>query len=218
MLASLALHALILLCLASYRHAEPARMAPPPLTAHLKPKPPPEPPKVELPPPQPLARSIAKPQPRLVPVQSPAPVLAMEPQKQSAESPAFVVPAAPPQAAAPAQASARADLQPAASGPDSGSIARFRLELMEIARRYKRYPRIAQDNNWEGRVELRIVFAENGAMTSVTVKKGAGRAVLDEAAQAMIRSAQAQASVPPSLRGHAFTLEIPVDFSLKDER
>ena len=217
MLASLALHALILLCLASYRHAEPARMAPPPLTAHLKPKPPPEPPKVELPPPQPLARSIAKPQPRLVPVPSPAPVLAMEPQKQSAESPAFVVPAAPPQAAAPAQASARADLQPAASGPDSGSIARFRLELMEIARRYKRYPRIAQDNNWEGRVELRIVFAENGAISSMTVKKSASRVVLDDEAQAMIRTAKSKVSIPPALRGRAFTLEIPVDFFLREE-
>jgi len=48
------------------------------------------------------------------------------------------------------------------SGPDPGTVARFRLELMEIARRYKRYPRIAQDNNWEGRVELRIAFAESG--------------------------------------------------------
>jgi outer membrane biosynthesis protein TonB len=50
------------------------------------------------------------------------------------------------------------------------------------------------------------------------VKKGAGRAVLDDAAQAMIRSAQAQAAIPPALRGKAFVLEIPVDYSLKDER
>jgi TonB family protein len=45
------------------------------------------------------------------------------------------------------------------------------------------YPRIAQDNNWEGRVELRIAFAENGSISSLTVK-GAGRAALDDAAQA----------------------------------
>ena len=89
---------------------------------------------------------------------------------------------------------------------------------MEIARRYKRYPRIAQDNNWEGRVELRIAFAENGSISSLTVKKGAGRAVLDDAAQAMIRSAQAQATIPPALRGKAFTLEIAVDFFLKEEK
>jgi protein TonB len=88
---------------------------------------------------------------------------------------------------------------------------------MEIARRYKRYPRIAQDNNWEGRVELRVAFAENGALASVTVKKGAGRTVLDEEAQAMIRRAQPHPSIPPALRGKAFNLEIPVDFFLKDE-
>ena len=88
---------------------------------------------------------------------------------------------------------------------------------MDIARRYKRYPRIAQDNNWEGRVELRIAFAESGALAALTVKKSSGRAVLDEQAQAMIRSAQPQATIPPALRGRAFVLEIPVDFFLKDE-
>ena len=66
-------------------------------------------------------------------------------------------------------------------------------------------------------MELRIAFAENGAISSLTVKKGAGRAVLDEAAQAMIRSAQPQATIPPALRGKAFILEIPVDFFLKDD-
>ena len=135
------------------------------------------------------------------------------------EAPALVVPPAPaqpvPQPAAPV---ARTEIQapPAASGPDPGTVARFRLELMDVARRYKRYPRIAQDNGWEGRVELRIAFSESGAVSSMTVKKSAGRAVLDDEAQAMLRSAQAQVTVPPALRGKAFVLEIPVDFSLKD--
>ena len=105
----------------------------------------------------------------------------------------------------------------AASGPDPGTVAQFRLELMDIARRYKKYPRIAQDNSWEGRVELRIVIGEDGAIASLSVKKGAGRAVLDDEAQAMIRTAKSKAAIPPGLRGKAFTLEIPVDFFLKDE-
>jgi protein TonB len=143
-------------------------------------------------------------------------VIAVESAPRAAE-PGPVVPAVAPQPASPPQAASRLEPQ-AAPGPDPGSVARFRLELMEIARRYKRYPRIAQDNNWEGRVELRVVFAENGAMSALTVKKSAGRAVLDEEAQAMIRSAQAQAAVPAALRGKAFTLEIPVEFSLQDAR
>ena len=92
-------------------------------------------------------------------------------------------------------------------GPDPGTVARYRLELMDVARRYKRYPRIAQDNNWEGRVELRIAIGEDGAISSLTVKKGAGRAVLDEEAQAMIRTAKARAAIPPGLRGKAFTID-----------
>jgi len=221
-LCSLALHALILLCLPYFRDSGRLRAVLPNLTARLQvPKPPPEPPKVEpLPPPRlpvvrpaPSSAPAAKAQPQQAPVAvAPTPVLSMEP-KQSAE-PAFTVPAAP------AQPAPRVDAQPslaAASGPDPGSVARFRLDLMDIAKRYKRYPRIAQDNNWEGRVELRIAYNEAGAISSLSVKKGAGRAVLDDEAQAMIRSAQPQLTIPPALRGKAFVLEIPVEFFLKDE-
>jgi protein TonB len=218
-LASLVLHALILYFLPYFKEIRQSRVPLPPLTAHLaKPKPPPEPPKIEPPPPlprSPVIRPAARPQPQ--PAAAPAapaptPLLSVEPQKQAAE-PALTVPAAT------APSAARFEAAPAAaSGPDPGTIARFRLELMDIARRYKRYPRIAQDNNWEGRVELRIAFAESGAISSMTVKKGSGRAVLDEEAQSMIRSAQPQATLPPALRGKAFVLEIPVDFFLKEER
>lgn len=214
LLGSLALHALILACLSVFRDSMPSRMAPPPITAHLaKPKPPPEPQTAEPLPPLPAPRPSAR-APRPSPAPAPAPVLAVEPARQAAES-APVAPAVPARPAPPPQATARVE-SPAATGPDPGSVARFRLELMDLARRYKRYPRIAQDNNWEGRVELRVVFAESGAMSALTVKKSAGRAVLDEEAQAMIRSAQPQVAVPQALRGRAFTLEIPVEFSLKD--
>lgn len=222
LLCSLALHAFLLLLLSWLREGSPLRApAPPPLTAHLaKPRPPPEPPKVEPPPPPPPVQRAARPQPQAqaapAPVPAPpAPALSVEAPKAPAE-PAFVVPAYPTLPTPPARAET-APTPAASSGPDPGSVARFRLELMEIARRYKRYPRIAQDNNWEGRVELRIAFAESGAMSSITVKKGTGRAVLDEEAQAMIRAAQPQASIPPALRGKAFTLEIPVDFFLRDD-
>jgi TonB family protein len=229
LLASFVLHVLVLYALPMLK--ESIRVPARPLTAHLA-KPTVAPARMEpqqqrpLQPPLPprqapaakAARQAAAPEPV-----AKAPVLSVEPAQQAAE-PVPALPAAPP-ASAPQAPSARADVAPAsapalaaASGPDPGSIARYRLELMEIARRYKRYPRIAQDNNWEGRVDLRIAFAENGSISSLTVKKGAGRAVLDDAAQGMIRSAQAQATIPPALRGKAFTLEIAVDFFLKEEK
>jgi protein TonB len=219
-LGSLALHVLMLYLLPLLGEAQPARPAPQPLTAQLvRPKPPPpELPRTEPQPPAPV-RNAAKPRPAPAPASPPsvpAPVLALESPKAPAEPPAFVVPPAPPPSAAPVQTPAAPAV--AAGAPDPGNMARFRLELMEIARRYKRYPRLAQDNNWEGRVELRVAFTENGTLQALTVTRSAGRAVLDEAAQSMIRSALPQLSVPQALRGKPFALEIPVDFSLKDER
>ena len=222
--ASLALHALLLLLLPALKEAQ-RRIPAPALTARLAKEkaPDPAPARVEPPVqapvrPQPVPVTKAAPQP----APQAAPILSVEPAKQAA-APAFVVPSPPAALApvAPAAPAARVELSSAApavaGGPDPGTVARFRLELMDLARRYKRYPRIAQDNNWEGRVELRIAFAENGAISALTVKKSAGRAVLDDEAQAMIRSAQPQAAIPPALRGRAFALEIAVDFFLKDE-
>lgn len=135
----------------------------------------------------------------------------------------FAVPAAPdaPPSTAQQAPSARAESQAAVQapgGPEAGTVAQFRLELMDLARRYKKYPRIAQDNNWEGRVELRIAIGEDGAISSLSVKKGSGRAVLDDEAQAMIRTAKSKATIPGALRGKAFIIEIPVDFFLKEEK
>lgn len=219
LLVSLLLHGLLLVLLPMLREARPSKFLPPPLSARLaEPKPLPAPTKVEpaTPPRAPQPRAAARPpRPAPVPAVPPAPILAAQPAKPEVEAAAGVPAAAP--RAAPSPAAARPGSAPAAAaGPDPASVARFRLELMDLARRYKRYPRIAQENNWEGRVELRITYAESGALTSMTVKKSAGRAVLDDEALAMIRSAQAQATVPPALRGSAFTLEIPVEFSLKD--
>jgi protein TonB len=220
-LASLFLHALIFTILPMLREAYLERPSPPPLKAQLaKPKPAPEPPKAEPPPAPPAPRQAARPQPRPAPqpaLPQPSPVPAVEAAKPAAEPSSATAPPAP--AASPAPPAARVEPPPAvAAGPDPGSLARFRLELMEVARRYKRYPRIAQDNNWEGRVELRVAFGESGAMSSLTVRKSAGRTVLDDEAQAMIRSALPQVAMPPALRGKAFALDLAVDFSLKEER
>ena len=192
MAGSLTLHLAVLLVLPLLRDAHRARAVPPPLTARLaKPKPPePASPKIE-PPAQPAVRPRPEPVAKAVPQPAPVPaaparILSVEPAKQAVEPAALVVPAGP--VASPPVAP---QVQ-AASGPDPGTVAQFRLELMDIARRYKKYPRIAQDNSWEGRVELRIVIGEDGAISSLSVKKGAGRAVLDDEAQAMIRTAKSR--------------------------
>jgi protein TonB len=227
-LGSLALHALVFAAVSLWRDPGALRApAPPALKAQLvqaKPPPPPPSPAKSEPPPPVRAAPAAKSAPPQAP--QPAPKAAPAPRPEAAKPAAEAAPvaSAPPPAPAPpapapavaARVESAAAPAAAASGPDPGSLARFRLELMDVARRYKRYPRIAQDNNWEGRVELRLAYAESGALASMTVKKSAGRQVLDEEAMAMLRSAQAQVEPPAALRGKAFTLEIPVDFSLRD--
>ena len=225
MLISLVLHALLLLALPAFKEAQ--RGNPVRLTARLAAPKPPEPvaPRVETPPPQPVLPAPAVRPPPIAraapqPVVPAAPARSVELSEQAIER-AFALraaPAAPPPAAQPSPA-ARPEFQSAVQSPgapEADTILQFRLELMDLARRYKRYPRVAQENNWEGRVALRIAIGENGAISSLTVTKGSGRAVLDEEAQAMIRTAKSKAAIPPVLRGKAFVLEIPVDFSLKD--
>jgi TonB family protein len=205
----------VLFILPVLQEAQRPRLAPPPLSARLaKPEPlAPASPKVE-PPVQPAARPRSEPAPRAVPEPARAPrPPERAPGIETAKPPVDSVFAAPATPTAPAPV---APQPPVASGPDPGTVAQFRLELMEFARRYKKYPRIAQDNNWEGRVELRIAIGENGAISAITVKKSAGRAVLDDEAQAMIRTATSKAAIPPGLRGKAFAVEIPVDFLLKE--
>ena len=225
------LHALLLLALPIFKEAQ--RRLPVMLTARLAAPKPPEPAtqRAETPPPQPVpptpairpptaAKAAAQRAP--LPVPQTAPILSVEPTKQAAE-PAFVVPAAPATPPPPAQQAPTARIEPQAAvqaqgGPEAGTVAQFRLELMDLARRYKRYPRVAQDNNWEGRVALRIAIGEDGAISSLVVTKGSGRVVLDDEAQAMIRTAKSKATIPAALRGKAFVIEIPVDFFLKEEK
>ena len=211
-LASLVLHALILLGLSHVKEGQRSRAAAAPLTARLaKPDPPFEQTTVE---PRPASTAHAAPRIRKpVPV-SAAPISSIESSSKTDE-PTLAPPPVPVQPAV--RVEARTETQPgpaAASGPDPGSVARYRLELMEAAARYKRYPRIARENDWEGRVELLIAFAESGAIASMSVKRSSGRAVLDEEAQAMIRSAQPHTIIPPALRGRSFALETAVNFAL----
>jgi protein TonB len=134
-------------------------------------------------------------------------------------APVQPAPAAPPAPSAPAPA-ARVDPQPtppAQSAPDTGSLDDYRVELMRVATRYKRYPRAALDNNWEGRVVVRMVVGANGMIASISVASSTGHEVLDKQALEMIQKAKGGVLIPPALRGKEFTLEIPVIYNLKDQ-
>ena len=232
--ASIVAHALILSLVPS-RIDKPARRpsAPPPLVAHLiQPRPPPAPA------PEPVENRVRPEAPRkppaveraqsieaapAAPAAVPAPVAAVPPPAGdssratdpapapiSAPTPAPVArvePAPPIQPAAP----------PAADFADPATLGQYRIAIISAARRYKRYPRLAIDNNWEGQAEIRMVIGIDGNIASISIKSRSGFEVLDQQALDMIRKAMPLTPIPPALRGKGFTVDVPVVFSLKEE-
>lgn len=230
-LVSLLLHALLLASFPGFLDRKQPSPIPERLTARLlAPKPEPPAPRAETPPKaQPQGETPPKPQAKPAAKAAPAPKPAPAPVQQAAPSPAPSAPVAPqPQPAAdPAPSApsvpapgvqARVEPQPAAPAPspdEAGLIAKFRLDIIAQAKRFKRYPRLAMDNNWEGRADVRIVFGADGKRISMSIVRSSGHEALDK--QALDTLGKAFVPVPAALRGKEFDVVIPVIYSLKDE-
>jgi protein TonB len=198
--------------------AEPAPVAAPrsePVKPQAREKPPPAAPK-----PAPAPKPVAKAEPKApAPTVPPAPPLsAPEPMEPGPAAP--VVSAAP--AAAPPAPAVLASVDPAPASPsiealDSGSLAQYRLQLISTARKYKRYPRVAMDNNWEGDVVVRMVIGPNGMISALSVKSSSGHEVLDQQALEMFKKAKPLVQIPAALRGKEFIVELRAIYNLKDQ-
>ena len=220
---------------------EPAVEAPKPAPKVERPRRPEPPVEVKKPDPKPVVAEAPKvvPKPEAV-VQKPEPVLAQpEPVVVARSEPAAAEEEpAPSVAAAPASAEPRpAAVEPrtipveqkglAVARPpeppaprveelDPKMVAQYRGALISAARRYKIYPRVAIDNNWEGKVQVRMVVGATGSISSLQVVASAGYEVLDAQALDMIRQAWPEAQLPANLRGREFAVDVPVIFSLRD--
>jgi periplasmic protein TonB len=236
-LCSIVLHGVLLLALPSLRDASKRADAHPgPIIARLSQPQPAAPSPHSVPSPSPRAEEKPSPVPETKPAPAPKPVPLAKAQKAPAKS-APVAPAPPAPSAAretppapavstapPAPAAARAEsapAAPAAASPsidtlDAGTLAQYRLQLISVAKRYKRYPRVAMDNNWEGTAEIRMVIGANGMIASLVVRKGSGHEILDQEALQWLRKAKPLAPIPAALRGKEFTVDIPVIFNLKE--
>ena len=135
-----------------------------------------------------------------------------EPAKPTTAAPSTIV-GVPPEsiAASPPRAA-----PPPAETLDAGTLAQYRLSLISAARRFKRYPRVAVDQNWQGNVEVRMVIATNGEISALVVRSSAGHQMLDQHALEMIERAKAMTQIPPALRGKEFTVDVPIVFSLRE--
>jgi protein TonB len=188
-----------------------------PLVAHLvEPAAPPAhevvEPRPEPKPPAKAARPRPKPAPRATaPVAAPA---VPPPEPATEQEPEESKPSAP---SAPAAPSLAAVAPPAAVQVDpAAALARFRQQIVDLAVRYKRYPRRARDNGWTGDVVVRIEVAPSGAVSAISLKSSSGYDVLDEQALEMFRKAAPAVAVPADLRGQGFAVELRAIYSLQD--
>lgn len=234
--ASLVLHGSLLFLLSLDQRAKRERSAPGPIVARLvaAPEPPapsvtpqPEPPKPRVAEPPPKPKPRAKPAIRPAPAPKPSPI-PVPPRKEAPapSTPAQEQPSSPATAESPAatpsapSATAPTSESPAKAAPPSaeaGALEKYRSDLIGMARRYKRYPRVALDNNWEGRVVVQMVVGANGMIASLRVTTSSGHEVLDRQAVDMLRKAKPLVPIPPAMRGREFSVEIPVIYDLKDQ-
>ena len=221
-MASVGLHALLLLAFPDLLN--PSRRGvqfPPPIIARLmEPEPAPVPvvpaekPAAAAPREPPPAKKAERPKPAPR-VSKPAPqVEAPVEQETAAAEPAPVVEAPPtPTAAIEPQPAAPAP-QPA-QPPESLSRDQYRLQLIDEARRHKRYPPLARENNWQGDVLVAVLVGPNGR-ASVTLKGSSGYEVLDRQALEMFRQAARAVTIPSALRGKEFALDVRAVYGLEE--
>jgi len=216
-LASILLHALLLAFPVTRELSALTPPEPKPLVARVeRPESPPAPPQLPV-------REIRKPEPqRPGPVAKPAPAA---PQPAPVAPPA--TPAAPALAPAPAPAPAPvpridpsvvATVAPPASAVEAGALERYRQAVTRAAARFKRYPRVAIDNNWEGEVVVLAAIGADGRLASLRVKRSSGFEVLDLQALQMFDNASRFVPLPAELRGRACELELRAIYNLRDQR
>ena len=229
-LASIALHALVLLGLSWGEESAPpakallvltARLAPvataPP--GQLPPAPPPSPKPVPEPRPEP-----SKPAPKPAPAAQktvPAEATKIAPAEPAPAAPAAAsesaAPAAPGQARSAPQAPAGVTTEAGArsgSEADAGTLEQYRLALIVATRRYKRYPAIAMEKGWQGRVDVHMVIGANGMIASTSIKTSSGHEILDKQALDMLKKGKTTVQIPVGLRGREFSIDVPVIFNL----
>ena len=237
LLISIALHALILLGISQHEMPAPSSTSLLVLTARLAtetkaPREQPPPSRSESVPP-PAPKPVPTPHPVLKkPLPTPEPAVPkaapVEPAKPAAPEPTAAAPsnvassapsAAPsltkaaPQAPVGAKAEATAK---SGTDADNGTLERYRLALIVATRRYKRYPAIAMEKGWQGKVEVHLVIGANGMLADATIKTSSGHEILDNQAIDMLKKGKTTVQIPASLRGREFSIDVPVIFNLDD--
>jgi len=211
-------------------------LAPLPATAPAEPAPPPVvEPETQPPPPEPQQAVVSLPEPelpKLVPSPVPHPAVTLpapQPPKpkpklkriehpptppREAEPAPPLQPPAPAASAPPAAVSQPSAAQSAASTAASAR-ASWQAQLLAWLEKYKRYPRVAQEQRQQGVVYLRFAIDRQGKVLSSQINKSSGFELLDDEVLALVQRAQPVPPPPPEISGNRIELQVPVAFTLR---
>jgi protein TonB len=90
----------------------------------------------------------------------------------------------------------------------------YLLAIGDHARKLRRYPERAMALGHEGQVKILLTWRPGMEAPQVALQQGSGSALLDRQGLDMLRQAAARTPMPETLRQRAFSLVLPVEFSL----
>ena len=103
------------------------------------------------------------------------------------------------------------------TGLDANGLREYRVSLAVAARRFRSFPAEALAGGWTGTAEVRLDITPEGLPQPPQLQHPSGHEILDAAALDMIGSAAQSISVPTSLRGKSFSIQLPVEFGSRAE-
>lgn len=101
---------------------------------------------------------------------------------------------------------------PATASPLSND---YLASVMAWLERHKEYPDEARSRQDEGSVLVAFVIDHAGQVLSVDIQRGSGSAILDRAAEDMLRRASPLPPPPPSYPAQQLRMTLPLKFSLQ---
>ncbi|MFL5269091.1 MAG: energy transducer TonB [Stellaceae bacterium] len=134
------------------------------------------------------------------------------PQREAEPAPPLRQPA-PAVSAPPAAAPQSSAAQSTASS--ASARATWQAQLLAWLEKYKRYPRVAQEQRQQGVVSLRFAIDRQGQVLSSQINKSSGFELLDDEVLALVQRAQPVPPPPPEISGNRIELQVPVAFTLR---
>jgi TonB family protein len=97
----------------------------------------------------------------------------------------------------------------------TADISSYQALVLAHLQRFRSYPATAKSGGIKGMATVRFSLASNGSVTSVSLARGSGTAILDEAALSMIHRASPFPPFPPGLGRSRIDFAAPVRFDFR---